>query len=155
MGTYCLPSLFCGMLGIDESMNSMWWIILYDVCHAVQVLKHQTKFVPGDIFFFFFFLCIDLTVNVHCKCRIQKVVSQHCQLAVIYWCSTCMHVCISEFPFYYRLACWVKLAADDILKYTCISYFFPENRLWYFMPDNLHEVAKPVFWKSIIKLSSA
>ena len=32
----------------------------------------------------------------------------------------------------HRLACWVKLAADDILK-LFFFYFFPENRHWHFM----------------------
>ena len=39
----------------------------------------------------------------------------------------------------------------DILKYF-FSYFFPENRVLYFMQivsleDNLHEMLDPVFWE--------
>ena len=47
-------------------------------------------------------------------------------------------------------------SADSIL---IIFLFFPENRIWYFIGDNLHEMSKIIFWKKkkekYLKMSSA
>ena len=50
----------------------------------------------------------------------------------------------------YRLACWVNISTDGILKYFFLV--FPGKWLCHFMQivslgDNLHEIAKPIFYK--------
>ena len=48
----------------------------------------------------------------------------------------------------FLLALWVKISAEDILKYFYL--FFSENRIWRFMQivflgDNLHGVSRSIF----------
>ena len=57
-----------------------------------------------------------------------------------------------------HLACWVKISADNLLKY--FSYIFQENRPSHFIQVvSLLEISKPIFWgknkKNVISWPSA
>ena len=45
---------------------------------------------------------------------------------------------------YQCLACWVKISADDILKYPIL--IFPDSTFWCFI-HYLQETSKPIFWQ--------